>query len=31
MYLDGDKLKAYLKQEHADMTSILGALGLLKV
>ncbi|HEY4142790.1 MAG TPA: tripartite tricarboxylate transporter substrate-binding protein [Pseudolabrys sp.] len=31
MYLDSDKLKAYLKQEHADMTSILGALGLLKV
>jgi putative tricarboxylic transport membrane protein len=31
MYLDGDKLKAYLKQEHADMTAILSALGLLKV
>jgi putative tricarboxylic transport membrane protein len=31
MYLDGDKLKAYLKQEHADMTEILSALGLLKV
>jgi putative tricarboxylic transport membrane protein len=30
MYLDGDKLKAYLKQEHADMTEILSALGLLK-
>lgn len=31
MYLDGDKLKAYLKQEYADMTAILSALGLLKV
>jgi tripartite-type tricarboxylate transporter receptor subunit TctC len=30
MYLDGDKLKAYLKQEHADVTKILSALGLLK-
>lgn len=31
MYLDGDRLKDYLKQERADMTEILGALGLLKV
>ncbi|HVZ53667.1 MAG TPA: tripartite tricarboxylate transporter substrate-binding protein [Pseudolabrys sp.] len=31
MYIDGDRLTAYLKNEYAEFEEILGALGLLKV
>lgn len=31
MYIDGERLKAYLKKEYAEFEEVLGALGLLKV
>ncbi len=31
MYIDGDRLTAYLKKEYAEFEEVLGALGLLKV